>query len=411
MKGSTRKRGSTWSYYFDVGMVGGKRRKREKGGFRTKKEAQEALNSALNEFYNSGTIFEPSKITVSEYFDKWYDEYCLVNLKLNTLMHYRGNIETHIKPALGNIALRDLTASVIQDFINSLKSQGYSKSTVTLVRNIISGALSYAVSPLEYIRLNPCSQVHLPKFEEEKTEKRFVITPLTFALIMEKFPPGSVYHLPLMIGYYTGLRINETFALTWDDIDLAQRRISVNKTIVRMGKNRYFNAPKSASSKRLVTFGDTLYSALCDAKSRKELNKIVFGKSYRSLYAREIVTDDGLTLVRLVQGGGGKSVDMLTVDADGSYVSADNMQYAIKKKINGEMGLKFNYHSLRHTHATYLIENGAGVKDVQERLGHANSSITMNVYVHDTDEKRRETADIFEKAVSAHALAQKSVDI
>ncbi len=64
MKGGTRKRGSTWSYYFDMGTVGGKRQKKEKGGFKTKKEAETALAKAINEYNNTGTVFEPSEITV-----------------------------------------------------------------------------------------------------------------------------------------------------------------------------------------------------------------------------------------------------------------------------------------------------------------------------------------------------------
>ena len=85
MTGGTRKRGATWSYYFDLGTVGGKRQKKEKGGFKTKKEAEAALAKAINEYNNAGQLFEPSDVTVSDYLDQWYDLYCKPNLKYNVM--------------------------------------------------------------------------------------------------------------------------------------------------------------------------------------------------------------------------------------------------------------------------------------------------------------------------------------
>ena len=76
MNGGVRKRGSTWSYYFDLGKVNGKRKKKEKGGFRTKKDAEAALAKALNEYNTAGAVFTPTEITVADYLDQWYRLYC-----------------------------------------------------------------------------------------------------------------------------------------------------------------------------------------------------------------------------------------------------------------------------------------------------------------------------------------------
>ena len=81
MQGGVRKRGKTWSYYFDLGKVGGKRTKKEKSGFRTRKEAEQALAAAITEYNNAGTIFEPTEITVADYLQQWFDLYCIPNLK------------------------------------------------------------------------------------------------------------------------------------------------------------------------------------------------------------------------------------------------------------------------------------------------------------------------------------------
>lgn len=98
MTGGTRKRGTTWFYYFDLGTVGGKRQKKEKGGFKTKKEAEAALAKVINEYNNTGQLFEPSGITVSDYLDQWYDLYCKPNLKYNIQIGYLRIMEGHLKP-------------------------------------------------------------------------------------------------------------------------------------------------------------------------------------------------------------------------------------------------------------------------------------------------------------------------
>lgn len=118
MKGGTRKRGKTWSYYFDTAQVGGKRKKIEKGGFRTKKEAETALAKAIAEYESSGQVFQPSTISVSDYLDFWYEQYCKMNLTENTQQTYATLIHRHLKPQFGAYYLKSLQTAAIQEYIN-----------------------------------------------------------------------------------------------------------------------------------------------------------------------------------------------------------------------------------------------------------------------------------------------------
>ena len=93
-----------------------------------------------------------------------------------------------------------------------------------------------------------------------------------------------------------------------------------------------------------------------------------------------------------------KQVPLVCTKDDGEPVTINTLKYA-SRIINYSLKIPFNFHSLRHTHATILIENGAEIKDVQMRLGHADIKTTYNVYVHHTSKMANDSVDIFENAV------------
>jgi integrase len=90
-----------------------------------------------------------------------------------------------------------------------------------------------------------------------------------------------------------------------------------------------------------------------------------------------------------------RKADMICRKENGQLVSTDSFKYC-SRVINNELKIAFNYHSLRHTHATILVENGANIKGIQERLGHSDIKITLNQYVHNTESMKDESVDIFE---------------
>ncbi len=441
MKGGTRKKGNKWYYYFDAGKeqkkdkngqllydeLGNpiyKRNKIERVGGNTKKEAEAALSKALNEYNHAGQIFEPSEISVSDYLDFWFDNYCKMNLKYNTQVGYLKIINKHLKPTLGLYKLKALNSASIQEYANDLKLKGFAKNSVVGIISTLSGALNYAVEPLHYIQMNPCNHIKYPKYTNDtKKETRYIIEPDDFSRITDRFPSTSPFFIPLMIGYYTGLRISEAFALTWDDIDLKNRTITVNKITVKRnfgtdvrkavaikGKKQeksswYFGTPKTSTSNRTVKFGDTLHKALKNAKRQKNMNRMKYGEYYTEHYLKQEVDEKGEPMQRIIPASRAlqcalPSADMVCVRENGEYVSTDSFKYCARV-IHYELRIAFNYHSLRHTHATYLIESGANIKDVQERLGHTNIETTMNTYVHNTEQLQNQTVAIFEKTIES----------
>lgn len=423
MQGGVRKRGSTWSYYFDLGKVDGKRKKKEKGGFRTKKEAEAALAAAMNEYNNAGMVFVPSEVTVSDYLDQWFDMYCKMNLKYNTQVGYLQIIEGHLKPKFGAYKLKTVNTTVLQEYANELKLNGLSKSHVVGILTTFQAALDYAVEPLHYISFNPMKSVRFPKIER-KPRERIILTMEEWERIIDRFK-DTRYYIPLMIGFYTGLRISEAFALTWDDIDFENRTLSVNKQIVKRnfgadvrkvvekkGKKEqrsswYFTTPKTASSNRTVPFGDTLYQALKKEKAAQMRNEMKYGEYYTIHILKKEVDEKGNDMWRVVPvqkcvESQLQRVRMICVAENGQYTSTDSFKYA-SRTIHHELQLAFDYHSLRHTHATMLIEAGANVKNVQTRLGHNNIQTTLQTYVHDTEKMGEQSVELFEQITTKKA--------
>lgn len=414
MRGAVRKRGTGWSYYFDLGKVNGKRKKKEKGGFRTKKEAEKALASAIDEYNKVGDVFEPTEIVVTDYLNEWFDLYCKTNLKYNTQRAYLQIINNHLIPSFGMYKLKALTPALLQEYANNLKLNGCSKNHVVGILSMFSAALNYAVEPMHYLISNPMQYVKFPKVER-KPRERIILTLDEWERIHNRFQ-NTRYYIPLMIGFYTGLRISETFGLTWDDVDFEKRTISINKQIIKRsadvrkavekGSERkhtswYFTTPKTATSTRTVLFGETLYRALKTEKSNQLKNEMKYGDHY-TIYVKKIEKDEkGNDIVHVtpVQKSVETSLErvwLICVNKNGQYTSTDTFKYC-SRVIHNEIHLAFDYHSLRHTHATLLIESGANIKNVQTRLGHTNITTTLQTYVHDTEKMSEQSVDLFER--------------
>ena len=372
MHGGVRKRGKRWYYYFEDINDDGSRKKVEKVGGDTRPEAEAALRKVLSYIDETGQYFLGTDTRVKQYLDFWMEEYVKLNLKYNTYENYRFTIKNHINGYLGKKKLTDLSPALLQNFINAEFKKGYSKKTMTITHSVLKNALNMAVYPWGLIKQNPMLYVKIPKYEARPTTKKDlkIISLEDFDHMLEITPEGHPFYIPLNIGFYTGMRVGEVCGLTWDDVDFSNGTITVEKQMVKNDGAWVYGTPKTSSSNRTIFIGQTLLAILKKHKKQQLENRMKYGKLY--IDSNAVCTKE-----------------------DGELVTPSVVKWNTRR-ISNALSLSFNFHSLRHTHATLLLENGAKMKEISERLGHSRISITMDTYSHVTDKMRNETVDIME---------------
>lgn len=373
---NTRKRGKKWEYYFETAKMDGKRKRISKGGFNTKAEAINAGVEALHEYQNAGTVIVPAEISFHDYMNYWIDIYCLPNLKPSTVANYRKYIRLHISPVIGKYRLATISAEQLQTLINDMVSQGYSKNTITGVKGILSSSLNYAVQPLHYLKASPMAFVKIPKGSRSayKTSQyeREVIEDSIIDQIFERFPKGSSTYLPLIFAHHCGMRLGEAYAVTWDNVDFESKTITINKQLQwdEVKKFWYLTPPKY-NSVRTIGIDQFVLELLIEVKDKQKRARAYYDEQYTTIHYNE---DEG------INDHNGDVIEFVNIYENGGFIQPRTMQHA--SGVIHKFYPTFTFHALRHTHCTRLLEAGAPIKYVQERLGHKNIKVTLDVYNH-----------------------------
>lgn len=411
------KRGKVYQYQFAIASIDGKRKYKNKSGFRTKSEAIEAGVKAYNEYINVGHCIEPSKMSYSDYLDYWMKEHCEINLKYHTIQAYQNIIKNHIKPKLGFYMLSQLTTSVIQEFINNIYlEKGFSKNFLKNILKVLKGSLGYATDVVGFIKVNPSLKVRLPKYDIPDSDPVYILSNEEVEKILERFSNNPCVYYAFLTAYYTGLRVSEVFGLTWDDIDFVKRTITVNKNILKKNqaggtKKRlisgnsttvwYFGTCKTKGSYRTIEIGDTLLKALKKYKEEQIQNRKDYGDTYMKHY-KKIVNNpyNNKPEIKIINAYAElevqlEEVKLVFLKKNGVFEGTDSCKYPFKV-IHYELGIPCRFHDFRDTHATRLIEAGADIKAVSKRLGHSNIRTTYEIYVKVTTKMESDTVEKFE---------------
>ena len=263
-------------------------------------------------------------------------------------------IDLKIIPYFKKKNMNEIKVSDIRAWQNALMKKGYSETYLKTVNNQLSAIFNYAVRYYD-LKDNPCrkagsigkSHAGEKEFWTKQEFKQFLVT-------VENKPETKMAFLLL---YWTGMRIGELLALTYNDIDLEKRTISVNKSYQRIEGRDIITPPKTPKSKRIITIPPFLTEEL------KEYTSHLYG----------IMADE--RMFRFTK----------------SY-----MEHEIIRGIKASGVKRIRLHDIRHSHASLLVEMGFTPLAIAERLGHEKIETTLNTYSHLYPNKQGELADKLE---------------
>lgn len=410
----------SWQYRFYTAKVDGTRKSVSKGGYKTKSEAEKAGKMAMADYERLGKTFDKNEISVADYFDYWLENYAVINLADNTVSSYRNIIKNHLKPKIGNYKLKHLDVLTLQQSINDIYIQNdYSVAFLKNILKVLKGSFGYAAYTAQLIPYNIAEPVKLPK-SDVKEDKVKILSKEQMEAVLERFKRSPYQYYPMLIGYYTGMRVGEVYGLTWDDINLEEGIIYVRHQCKSKEKdalqgrkpqkgealNRwYIGDLKNKSSYRSIKIGTELISALTKYKAIQEEAEKTYGEYYKKHYLKEEKLLNGRIESRIISKADVEGIPpyeramLVCVKENGEFRGTTPMKY-VDKIAKEELGFPdFHFHMLRHTHATVLVSSAdeLQIKDISERLGHSSYKTTMDIYVSNTEEMKIKSMEIFEK--------------
>lgn len=351
---------------------------------KTQKEVREKMQAAAVSV-NEGQFFEPSKMTVKEWFETWMKEYS-GDKKYFTIDQYNSFGKNHILPELGAVKLSALSPVHIQKLYNKLGSEISGKTgkplsakSIRNIHGILSKCLNVAVDQ-GLIKSNPCDRVTVPKVVKaqidpltEEEQKAFL-----------KAIQSHRYNVLFTTMLFTGMRISEAIGLTWDCVDAQKGTLKVYRQLQKRLKKDggYTFAPLKNSKTRIVQLSPYIIDLLQKHKIKQQQQRLAAGELWQGF--------DNLEE---------QETAFVFCDDLGQHLKQDTVRSDFK-----ELCPDSRVHDLRHTFAVNSLQAGDDFKTVSESLGHATAAFTLDVYGHVSDEMRKQHAARQQEYIKALGL-------
>lgn len=378
MRGHIKKRGKN-SYSIAVSLgkdVTGKYKQQWVSIKGTKKDAEKRLSEILNQL-DTGMFMKPGKTTLAEYLERWLKEYAWPILAPRTAEGYESIIHRQIIPALGNITLTQLKPEHLQRYYSEKLACGrydgrgaLNPTTVSHHHTCLHRALKMALK-WGLISRNPADAVTPPRPQrsEMHTMNEDDITRFLEAA------RATPYYVLFYEALFTGMRRSELLALRWCDVDLLLCQVHVTRSLHHLRTGEIvIRTPKTAKGRRMVMLSPSVALLLKEHRDKQKAQRVIMGIP---------IKDD----------------DLVFSGIEGKPLLPDTVSHVWSKlvKRTGLEGIRF--HDARHTHASLMLKQGVHPKVVQERLGHATISTTLDLYSHVTPGLQEAAAAGFDKMV------------
>lgn len=322
---------------------------------KTPKELQEKINRIAD------LPIVSNKYKVEEWFEKWLEVYIKSLKKAATYEQYEGIYRIHIKPVIGKRKISSIKTYDIQSVIAKMNENGLSSKTMTHAKNIMNGAFKKATEE-KIIAINPVVNIEIPNkmAKPRKTLKFEEINALLKAMENSRW----IWSVKFLL--VTGIRRGELLALKWSDIDWDNKRIIIDKSNSSTG------------------LGDTKNSKIhyvplsMKAVEYLENQKKMLEDEYNpSIYNDELKKDP------------------LIFPNEYGIMIQPKSYYTLLRRFGIKAGIKVSPHMFRHTFV-YLTRGNLSLKDLQNILGHSESTTTLDIYgdiLNDTMDKNIEQID------------------
>lgn len=372
IKKYTTKNGETrylFQTYLGIDPLTGKERRTTRRGFKTQKEAKQAERNLLLDVEENGLPSNQSDgfrdPTFEELASLWLENY-KTTVKPSTFENVKSKVEKMTEEHFDGLKLKKITVAYCQRVVIEL-SKNYVLYNHYL--SVINRIFKYAVL-MDILDSNPFDKVIKPKSRQTQRKGNFLTKEELKEFLKLAQNTTLSYFFPLVhLMSYTGLRQGEALALKWSDIDFENKKITVNKTAVRIKERQTLQTPKTKNSKRVISIDSATLSILKSWK--KDQIKIYFknGKHF------------------------GGDENFIFTNQRGEWVHIHNFIRYFKRFIADHKLKQITPHGLRHTHASLLFSAGVEPKNISDRLGHSTVQITLDLYTHITEEQRTDTVD------------------
>lgn len=316
-------------------------------------------------FYKLQSAQKPKEYTfgkIAEMWEREHREEITTRTWKNYEHHYANILSKH-----GHKSMVNVTALDVVNHLTAAKAEGYSATVVNSIRSIYRMIFDYAIVH-NYAQYNPVTSVRLPK--GLKRGRRTAPTDEQLRTICSNI--NAHFGLFPFFLLCTGMRKSEALALTWEDVDFKNRKITVSKSLdYTVGANPQVKSPKTEAGNRTVPIIDILYDPLLQAHSERTADYL-----FPAQPSNRSGKGGGLMTLRGYEGAWHKyCTEVGLVGNDGKPV--------------------IGAHNLRHGTATLMFELGVDELTTQHILGHSRIEITREIYTELRAEQNRSSVDKF----------------
>jgi integrase len=347
---SRRKHGG-WCAEYTVYTSEGRKRRTLYG--KTRQEVAAKLSKALAD-REGGLTFDAGSLTVGEYLARWLTHSVQDTVSQKTYERYESILRVHLSPALGRIRLKALTPDHVRGLYRKKLDSGLAPRSVLHIHRTLSKALKQATDD-DLIPRNAATSVKPPRARSEEMQ------PLSrdqVRMFLDTVKGDRIEAL-YVLAVTAGLRQGELLALKWEDVDLegTNPTLDVRRSLSETRGRRSFVTPKSGRGRHLKL-------------SKRAVSAL---RAHRKRQLEERVRKAGLW----------EDHGLVFPSEVGTPMRGRNLYRAFKIRVKRtSLPQTFRFHDLRHTCATLLLRQGINPKFVQELLGHADISLTLNTYSH-----------------------------